>query len=132
MLDLNYPPTAIIGSTSDNSFQPNLLSGKTYYWQIITIDSNGNKSSSEISSFIIDSSVDSSICSPGVSSSTTIDIVKDASMDNTGDWQFRQLWTASDNEINHGFIDGEYAFRSVDGDTYSYAILWQEINVEPG
>ena len=132
VLDLNYPPTAIIGSTNDNSFQPNLLSGKTYYWQIITIDSDGNKSSSEISSFIIDSSVDSSICSPGVSSSTITDLVKDGSMDNTGDWKLRQLWTASDNSVNHGFVDGEYAFRSADGVRYSNAILWQEINVEHG
>jgi len=132
ILDLDYPPTKIIGSTTENNFQPNLLSDKTYYWQVITIDNDGNKSSSEISSFKIDPSVESSSCSPGVSSSTIKDLVKDGSMDNKGDWKYRQLWTQSDNEVNHGFVDGEYAFRSVDGVRYSNAILWQEINVESG
>ncbi len=132
ILDLDYPPETIIGSTSENNFQPNLLSGKTYYWQVITIDGDGNKSSSEISSFIIDSSIESSICSPGVSSSTIIDLVEDGAMDDKGKWKLRQLWTASDNEINHDFIDGEFAFRSVDGIRYSNAILWQEVKVEPG
>ncbi len=45
-------PTTSLGTTSDSSFPDvEIVSGETYYWKIITTDSAGNTSTSEIFQF---------------------------------------------------------------------------------
>ena len=127
LLGDSYPPTNLIGSTSDNTYSTSIDGRKTYYWQIITIDQSGSKSYSNIFSFSVEPLTGN--CSDD-SSSNSGNLVKDSEMNDTGFWNYRQLWTESDNAVNHGFVSGEYAFRSAQGVTYSNAIIWQEIEVE--
>ncbi len=127
LLDDSYPPTNLIGSTSDNTYSTSIDGRKTYYWQIITVDQSGSKSYSNIFSFSVEPLTGN--CSDDPSSNSG-NLVKDSEMNDTGFWNYKQLWTESDNDVNHGFVNGEYAFRSAQGVTYSNAIIWQEIQVE--
>lgn len=47
-------PTNNMGSTTSTNFSVNVASGNTYYWRIITTDSQNNTSESEIFQFKID------------------------------------------------------------------------------
>lgn len=45
------PPTASQGTVTDSNIQVNVSSGNIYYWKVITKDSQGNSSTSEIFQF---------------------------------------------------------------------------------
>ena len=44
-------PTASLGTTAQNSIDTNIDSGQTYYWRVITKDSAGNTSQSDVFDF---------------------------------------------------------------------------------
>jgi len=49
------PPTVVVASdVTDSEYSVNVASGNTYYWQIITNDSEGNNSASEVFQFRVD------------------------------------------------------------------------------
>ncbi|MDF0715935.1 hypothetical protein PY092_07235 [Muricauda sp. 334s03] len=50
-LDTLSPPTSIIGETDTNSFEATIGADTVYYWQVVTVDSAGNSSTSEIFEF---------------------------------------------------------------------------------
>ncbi|NAS31349.1 hypothetical protein GTQ40_10230 [Flavobacteriaceae bacterium R38] len=45
------PPTDVEGTASDSDLTVNISSGEVYYWRVITIDSQGNSSTSEVFQF---------------------------------------------------------------------------------
>lgn len=45
------PPSTILGNTSNNQFDTTVVSDTIYYWRVITLDSAGNTSQSEIFQF---------------------------------------------------------------------------------
>ncbi|WP_299158514.1 hypothetical protein [uncultured Tenacibaculum sp.] len=51
LLNTTSPPTTDIGNTTTTALDTNVSSGNTYYWKVITEDSQGNTSSSEIFQF---------------------------------------------------------------------------------
>jgi len=51
LLDTSETPTASRGTATTNSMNVEVESGKVYYWKVISIDSVGNKSNSEIFQF---------------------------------------------------------------------------------
>lgn len=53
-LSTTNPPTNNIGSTTSTTLNANVTSNNTYYWKIITEDSKGNTSTSEIFQFKVD------------------------------------------------------------------------------
>lgn len=53
LFDTVETPVTELGSVTDNFIDATVSSGTTYYWQVITIDSQGNSSNSEIFSFRI-------------------------------------------------------------------------------
>lgn len=53
LFDTVATPVIELGSVTDNFIDAAVSSGVTYYWQVITIDSQGNSSNSEIFSFRI-------------------------------------------------------------------------------
>ncbi|MEJ1224116.1 hypothetical protein [Sediminicola sp. 1XM1-17] len=55
LLDTLEIPVAELGTTTENSIEATVSPGQTYFWQVITIDSQGNSSNSEIFSFRINS-----------------------------------------------------------------------------
>ena len=48
------PPLVNIGNTTENIMNIDVASGNIYYWRIITNDSNGNTSQSEVFEFKIE------------------------------------------------------------------------------
>lgn len=48
------PPTTLLGNTSTESIDFEAVSGKIYYWKVITYDTAGNTSNSEIFQFKVD------------------------------------------------------------------------------
>jgi hypothetical protein len=133
LMNTEYPPTSIKGTLTGNSFDIVVEAYKTYYWQVVTIDQTGSKSFSNIFSFNVGEASEIDEGDSGTSTSTISDnLILDGAMDDTNAWQYRQLWINSDNEVNHGFVNGEFAFRSVQGVSYSNAIIWQEVPVESG
>ena len=51
LLDNSETPTTSIGTTTSNSINVEVESGKIYYWKVISTDANGNASDSEIFQF---------------------------------------------------------------------------------
>jgi len=50
-LDTNSTPTTSIGVISNQQLETNISSNTTYYWRVVSIDSGGNTSQSEIFQF---------------------------------------------------------------------------------
>ncbi|KAB1158602.1 hypothetical protein F7018_08265 [Tenacibaculum aiptasiae] len=50
-LNITSPPTSSIGTVTTTSLDTNVSSNTTYYWRVITEDSKGNTSTSEIFQF---------------------------------------------------------------------------------
>lgn len=123
LMENSNPPTSVAGTATSNTYQATVVKDLTYYWQVVTIDQTGNRSTSEVFYFHVDEA------EPIVVGDN---LVADAVMDDTGGWNYRQLWTAADNAVEHGFENGEFAFKSAPGVQFSNAILWQEISVEAG
>jgi hypothetical protein len=48
-------PSTVIGTTTDQSIEVNVVAGNTYYWRVISRDSEGNTSQSEIFEFKVSS-----------------------------------------------------------------------------
>jgi hypothetical protein len=46
-------PTLILSALTDTKYEVNATPGTTYYWKIVTIDSKGNKSDSNLSKFLV-------------------------------------------------------------------------------
>lgn len=124
LMDTANPPIALAGTATSKSFQATVVKDLTYYWQVITIDAAGNRSTSDIFNFNVDEA-------PPVVVGTNL--IQDGEMNDTNGWTYKQLWTAEENAVNHGFVDGEFAFRSVDDSAVrTNALLWQEVNIEVG
>jgi len=51
LLDTSETPTTSVGTATTNSMNVEVESGKVYYWKVISVDSAGNKSNSEIFQF---------------------------------------------------------------------------------
>lgn len=135
LMDNYYPPTSIIGISSGDSFDILVQPFNIYYWQIVTNDQSGSKSFSNIFSFNVGAASEIDGGDSGTSTQTSVtnnNLILDGTMDNIGAWKYKKLWTNSDNEVNHGFVDGEFAFRGVQGVNFSNAILWQEVSIEEG
>jgi hypothetical protein len=47
-------PSTSLGTTSDTTLDATIVSGEIYYWRVITMDSQGNTSQSEIFDFRVD------------------------------------------------------------------------------
>lgn len=122
-MDNSNPPTTLAGTSTANKLDVTVTKDLTYYWQVISIDAIGNKSTSEVFSFITEE---------GAPVEPSANLVEDGEMNDTGKWNYKQLWTNSDNNVEHGFENGEFKFKGEDGVTHSNAILWQEISVEAG
>lgn len=122
-MDNSNPPTTLVGSPTSSSLDVSVTKDLTYYWQVVTIDAIGNKSTSEIFDFSV---VEGDPVEPSAN------LVADGEMNDTGDWAYYQIWTNNDNNVEHDFIDGEYKFIGADGTAFSNAIIWQEIQVEAG
>ena len=135
LMDDYYPPTSLRGVSTGDSLDIIIQPFNTYYWQVVTKDQSGSKSFSNILSFNSGAAIEINEVGSGSSTPTSVtnnNLILDGNMDNTGAWNYRQLWTNSDNEVNHGFVDGEFVFRGVQGIKFSNAILWQEVAVEEG
>ncbi len=52
--DTSNPPTALEGNTSSSNMDVTVAAGNTYYWRVITKDSQGNNSLSEIFQFKVE------------------------------------------------------------------------------
>ncbi|WP_246200077.1 hypothetical protein [Maribacter luteus] len=50
-IDESNPPTTLLGNTSSNGIAFDAVSGKVYYWKVVTNDTAGNTSTSEIFQF---------------------------------------------------------------------------------
>lgn len=50
-LDTVTPPTALLGETNDNSYTTTLNTNTIYYWRVVSSDTSGNSSQSEIFEF---------------------------------------------------------------------------------
>ncbi len=124
LLDTANPPTALAGTATSKSFQATVVKDLTYYWQVITIDATGNRSTSDVFNFHVDEA-------PPVIVGDNL--LLDGEMNDTNGWTYKQLWTAEENAVNHAFVDGEFAFRSVDDSAVrTNALLWQEVDIEVG
>lgn len=123
MMDTSNPPSTLAGTSTSKSYEATVAKDLTYYWQVVTIDATGNRSTSEVFHFNVDEA-------PPVVVGENLAL--DGEMNDTNGWTYKQLWTNDDNAVNHGFVDGEFAFRSVAGINFSNALLWQEIDVDPG
>jgi hypothetical protein len=122
-MDQVNPPTTMAGTSSTNKLDVSVSKDIQYFWQVISIDAIGNKSTSEVFNFS---------GKEGVPVEPSANLVLDGEMNDTGDWTYKQLWTNSDNNVEHAFVDGEFKFKGEDGVTHSNAILYQEIAVEVG
>jgi hypothetical protein len=123
LMDTSNPPTKLVGSSSSNTFQPTVLKNQTYFWKVISIDLAGNRSSSPVFKFHVD---------PADGSAPAENLIKDSEMNDNGSWNYKQLWTGDDNNVEHGFENGAFKFKAEDGVTHSNAVLWQEVHVEVG
>lgn len=122
-MDNSNPPTTLAGTSTSNKLEVNVVKDLTYYWQVITIDAIGNKSTSEVFNFTAEE---------GEAVEPSANLVLDGEMNDTGEWNYKQMWTNADNNVEHGYENGEFKFKSEDGVTHSNAVLWQEIEVEVG
>ena len=122
-LDNSNPPTTLAGTSTTNKLNVSVTKDLTYFWQVISIDAIGNKSTSEVFSFTAEE---------GAPVEPSTNLVLDGEMNDTGDWTYKQIMVGSENAVEHGFENGEYKFIGATGTTHSNAILWQEINVEAG
>ena len=122
-LDNSNPPTTLAGTSTSNKLDVAVTKDLTYFWQVISIDAIGNKSTSEVFSFIAEE---------GAPVEPSSNLVLDGEMNDAGNWIFKQIMVNSDNAVEHGFENGEYKFIGADGTTHSNAIIWQEIAVEAG
>lgn len=122
-MDNSNPPTTMAGTSTSNKFEVTVTKDLEYFWQVISIDAIGNKSTSEVFNFTAEE---------GAPVEPTANLVQDGEMNDTGKWSYRQLWTADDNNVEHRFVDGEFKFKGEDGTKFSNAILYQEIAVEVG
>ncbi|MGI9531543.1 hypothetical protein [Lutimonas sp.] len=122
-IDNANPPTTLAGSPTNNKLDVTVTKDLTYYWQVISIDAIGNKSTSEVFSFVAEE---------GVPVEPSTNLVLDGEMNDTGKWTYKQIMVNSDNAVEHGFENGEYKFIGAAGTTHSNAIIWQEIAVEAG
>ncbi|RMZ49675.1 hypothetical protein EB822_11105 [Flavobacteriaceae bacterium PRS1] len=52
--DISNPPTALEGNTSSSNMDVTVAAGNTYYWRVVTKDSQGNNSQSEIFEFRVE------------------------------------------------------------------------------
>lgn len=50
-IDQNPVPITLLGSVEENTISFDVVMGSTYYWKVVTIDSEGNSSDSEIFQF---------------------------------------------------------------------------------
>ena len=50
-LGTSSPPSSVLGETDANSFETTINADTVYYWQVVTVDSAGNSSTSEIFEF---------------------------------------------------------------------------------
>jgi len=121
-IDNFNPPITLAGTSTSNKLEVNVVEDHTYYWQVITIDAIGNKSTSEVFNF----KAEEEAVGPSAN------LVLDGEMNDTGEWNYKQMWTNADNNVEHGYENGEFKFKSADGVTHSNAVLWQEIEVEAG
>ena len=48
------PPALLDSGITETSFEVSVASGQTYYWQVETVDSAGNKSLSELFNFRVE------------------------------------------------------------------------------
>ncbi len=122
-MDNSNPPTTLMGKSSSNKLDVTTTKDLEYFWQVISIDAIGNKSTSEVFYFTAEE---------GAPVEPSVNLVQDGEMNDTGKWTYRQLWTADDNKVEHSFVDGEFKFKGEDGTKFSNAILYQEIAVEVG
>ena len=122
-MDNSNPPTTQVGTSTSNKLQVNVTRDLTYYWQVVTIDAIGNKSSSEIFDFTAEE---------GVPVEPSTNLVLDGEMNDTGKWSYKQLWTGSGQDVEHGFDNGEFKFIGTAEAQQTNAVIWQEIAVEKG
>ncbi|WP_298476887.1 hypothetical protein [uncultured Maribacter sp.] len=53
LLGTENPPTTLLNTTTESEIASGTLSSGTYYWRITTTDKSGNKTTSQINSFIV-------------------------------------------------------------------------------
>ncbi len=122
-MDNSNQPTTQAGTSTSNKLQVNVTKDLTYYWQVVTIDAIGNKSNSEIFDFTAEE---------GIQVEPSTNLVLDGEMNDTGKWSYKQLWTGSGQDVEHGFENGEFKFIGTAEVQQTNAIIWQEIAVETG
>ncbi len=52
-LEAQNSPTTLLNSTTDAKISTGDLTAGTYYWNVVTIDKSGNKTTSQVNSFIV-------------------------------------------------------------------------------
>lgn len=122
-MDNANPPTTMVGTSTSNKLEVTIVKDLSYYWQVVTIDAIGNKSTSEVFNFT---------GQEGVPVEPSANLVLDGEMDDTGKWSYKQLWTGSGQDVEHGFENGEFKFIGTADVQQTNAIIWQEIAVEAG
>ena len=122
-MDQVNPPTTMVGTSTTNKLEVTIIKDLTYYWQVVTIDAIGNKSTSEVFNFT---------GQEGVPVEPSANLVLDGEMDDTGKWSYKQLLTESGQDVEHGFENGEFKFLGTTDVQKTNAIIWQEIAVEAG
>jgi len=122
-MDNSNPPTTMAGTSTSNKFEVTVTKDLEYFWQVISIDAIGNKSTSEVFNFTAEE---------GAPVEPSANLVLDGEMNGTDQWKFKQIMTDASNAVDHSFVNGEYKFIGATGTTHSNVILWQEIKVEAG
>jgi len=122
-MDNANPPTTMVGTSTSNKLEVTVVKDLSYYWQVVTIDAIGNKSTSEVFNFS---------AKEGVPVEPSANLVLDGEMDDAGKWSYKQLWTGSGQDVEHGFENGEFKFIGTADVQQTNAIIWQEIAVEAG
>ncbi|MDN3642848.1 hypothetical protein QWY87_09070 [Lutimonas halocynthiae] len=122
-MDQVNPPTTMVGTSSTNKLDVSVSKDIQYFWQVISIDAIGNKSTSEVFNFS---------GKEGVPVEPSANLVQDGEMNDTGKWSYKQLWTGSGQDVEHGFDNGEFKFIGTAEVQQTNAIIWQEIAVEKG
>lgn len=122
-LDLVNPPVNLAGTPNTNQMDVNVSKDNEYFWQVVSIDAIGNESTSEVFSFLAEEG------DPGQAPEN---LVLDGEMNDVGQWTYKQLWTGSNQNVEHGFSNGEFKFKTESDVQQTNAVLWQEIKVEAG
>jgi len=122
-MDQVSPPATMVGTSSTNKLDVSISKDIQYFWQVISIDAIGNKSTSEVFNFTAEE---------GAPVEPSANLVLDGEMNDTGKWSYKQLWTESGQDVEHGFENGEFKFLGTTDVQKTNAIIWQEIAVEAG